>query len=153
STSANHAPAARFLSFSRSASPGASSSRKNNSTATPAKNTPSASRRFRTAIATSLRPDSPHHNHTVARAARPGQNHPTRPAPHPRSAMPPTKYRVAVIGRTGKGNYGHGLDTVWLKSDRAELVAVADEDEAGRAAAAKRLKVPAAYADYREMLA
>ena len=23
------------------------------------------------------------------------------------------KYRVAVIGRTGKGNYGHGLDTVW----------------------------------------
>jgi predicted dehydrogenase len=65
----------------------------------------------------------------------------------------PAKYRVAVIGRTGKGNYGHALDAVWLKSDRAELVAVADENEAGRAAAAKRLKAPAAYADYREMLA
>ena len=65
----------------------------------------------------------------------------------------PKKYRVAVIGRTGKGNYGHALDTVWLKTDRAELVAVADENEAGRAAAAKRLKAPAAYADYREMLA
>ena len=31
----------------------------------------------------------------------------------------PNKYRVAVIGRTGKGNYGHGLGTVWLKCDRA----------------------------------
>src|SRR5438094_165110 len=65
----------------------------------------------------------------------------------------PAKYRVAVIGRTGKGNYGHGLDTVWLKSDRAEIVAVADENEAGRAAAAKRLKAKEAYADYRVMLA
>jgi predicted dehydrogenase len=63
------------------------------------------------------------------------------------------KYRVAVIGRTGKGNYGHGLDTVWLNNDRAEVVAVADEDDKGRAAAAQRLKAPQAYADYREMLA
>jgi predicted dehydrogenase len=62
------------------------------------------------------------------------------------------KYRVAVIGRTGKGNYGHGLDTVWLKCDRAEIVAVADENETGRAAAAKRLGVKNAYADYRQML-
>jgi predicted dehydrogenase len=64
-----------------------------------------------------------------------------------------TKYRVAVIGRTGKGNYGHGLDTVWLNHPRAEIVAVADEDGAGRAAAAKRLGAKAAYADYRTMLA
>lgn len=62
------------------------------------------------------------------------------------------KYRVAVIGRTGKGNYGHGLDTVWLNNDRAEIVAVADEDETGRTSAAARLKAPKAYADYREML-
>lgn len=67
--------------------------------------------------------------------------------------MPAQKYRVAVIGRTGKGNYGHSLDTVWLKCDRAEVVAVADENDAGRAAAAKRLGGVAAYADYREMLA
>lgn len=67
--------------------------------------------------------------------------------------MPAAKHRVAVIGRTGKGNYGHGLDTVWLRCDRAEVVAVADENEAGRAAAAKRLGAKAAYADYREMLA
>ena len=63
------------------------------------------------------------------------------------------KYRVAVIGRTGKGNYGHGLDTVWVNNSRAEIVAVADEDEKGREKAAKiTLKAPAAYADYREML-
>ncbi len=62
------------------------------------------------------------------------------------------KYRVAVIGRTGKGAYGHALDTVWLKCDRAEIVAVADENEAGRAAAAKRLGAKNAYADFRQML-
>lgn len=63
------------------------------------------------------------------------------------------KHRVAVIGSTGKGNYGHGLDTVWLLSDRAEIVAVADDNDAGREAAVKRLKAPRGYADYREMLA
>lgn len=61
-------------------------------------------------------------------------------------------WRVAVIGRTGKGGYGHGLDVVWQAFDNVELVAVADENEAGRAAAAKKLKARAAYADYRQML-
>ncbi|MCE9532741.1 MAG: Gfo/Idh/MocA family oxidoreductase [Planctomycetes bacterium] len=61
-------------------------------------------------------------------------------------------YRVAVIGRTGKGNYGHGLDTVWLGMDNVEIVAVADENEVGRAAATKRLKAKTSYADYKEML-
>ena len=62
------------------------------------------------------------------------------------------KYRVAVIGRTGRGNYGHGLDVVWNDIEQAEVVAVADEDTRGRADAAKRLKVERSYADYREML-
>ena len=62
------------------------------------------------------------------------------------------KYRVAVIGRTGKGAYGHSLDTVWLKCDKADIVAVADENEAGRAAAAKRLGAKNAYADFKQML-
>src|SRR5207237_151671 len=61
-------------------------------------------------------------------------------------------YRVAVIGRTGKGNYGHGLDVVWKALDNVEIVAVADEDEKGRAAAAARLGAKNAYADYRDML-
>ena len=61
-------------------------------------------------------------------------------------------YRVAVIGHTGKGNYGHGVDTVWLKIPQCEIVAVADADEKGLAAAAARLKAPKTFADYREML-
>src|SRR5438094_10533057 len=64
----------------------------------------------------------------------------------------PKTYRIAVIGRTGKGNYGHGLDVVWKAIDNVEIVAVADENEKGRAAAATRLGVKNAYADYREML-
>ena len=62
------------------------------------------------------------------------------------------EYKVAVIGRTGRGNYGHGLDVVWKDIDRARIVAVADEDPKGRASAAKRLNAPKAYADYRGML-
>src|SRR5438477_13195177 len=66
------------------------------------------------------------------------------------TAMP--NYRVAVIGRTGRGNYGHGLDVVWREIANAQIVAVADANEAGRAAAQKRLGAKNAYADYRQML-
>jgi predicted dehydrogenase len=61
-------------------------------------------------------------------------------------------HRVAVIGRTGRGNYGHDVDMVWLDVPGMQIVAVADESDEGRAAAAERLRAPAAYADYREML-
>jgi predicted dehydrogenase len=64
----------------------------------------------------------------------------------------PGTYRVAVIGRTNKGHYGHGIDTVWLELPQTQVVAVCDDDANGRAAAAKRLKVDQAFADYREML-
>src|SRR5690606_32760507 len=69
-----------------------------------------------------------------------------------KGVTPMKKYRVAVIGRTGRGDYGHDLDTVWLDMPEAEIVAVADESETGRAKAKERLKASAAYADYREML-
>ncbi len=62
------------------------------------------------------------------------------------------KYRVAIIGRTGQGNYGHGLDVVWNDVPQAQVVAVADPDPKGRAAAAQRVKAPKTYADYRQML-
>ena len=65
--------------------------------------------------------------------------------------MRPT-YRVAVIGRTGRGNYGHATDTAWLSVPNTRVVAVADDDKAGLAAAAKRLKVDRTYSDYRKML-
>jgi predicted dehydrogenase len=61
-------------------------------------------------------------------------------------------YRVGIIGRTGKGNYGHGLDTVWKDVPNVEVVAVADDNDAGRAAALKRTGAKKAYADYRKML-
>jgi predicted dehydrogenase len=61
-------------------------------------------------------------------------------------------YRAAVIGRTGRGDYGHGLDVALLDQPRLTVVAVADENPAGRAAAAKRLGVERAYDDYRAML-
>jgi predicted dehydrogenase len=63
-----------------------------------------------------------------------------------------TPYRTAVIGRTGRGDYGHGLDVAVLNQPKLEVVAVADEDAQGRAGAAKRLGVERAYADYRTML-
>jgi predicted dehydrogenase len=63
-------------------------------------------------------------------------------------------YRIAVIGRTGRGDYGHGLDSVWRDVSNTKVVAVADDDRSGLAAAAKRLGLDdkAAYADYRRML-
>jgi predicted dehydrogenase len=68
------------------------------------------------------------------------------------SASPPEKYRAAVIGHTGQGNYGHGIDLVWNSLEQMSVVAVADADAAGRAAAVKRLGAGRGYADYREML-
>ena len=61
-------------------------------------------------------------------------------------------YRVGVIGRTGKGDYGHGLDTAWLDEPKTTIVAIADEDKVGLAAAARRCGVEKTYLDYRQML-
>ncbi len=60
---------------------------------------------------------------------------------------------VGVIGHTGQGNYGHGEDVVWLKIPQTKIVAVADADAKGLAAAAKKLGGVRAFADYRAMLA
>ncbi|HID23805.1 MAG TPA: Gfo/Idh/MocA family oxidoreductase, partial [Planctomycetaceae bacterium] len=61
-------------------------------------------------------------------------------------------YRVAVIGRTGRGNYGHHLDRAWLSVPQTKIVAVADDNPDGLAAAARRLKVDTTFSDYRKML-
>lgn len=63
------------------------------------------------------------------------------------------QYKACVIGHTGRGNYGHGLDLAFQKIPNVSVVAVADADEKGRAAAAKRLGVSKTYADFAEMLA
>jgi len=62
------------------------------------------------------------------------------------------KYRAAVIGHTGRGNYGHGLDVVWRAFEEIEVVAVADPDEAGLSKAVARSGAKRGYRDFREML-
>ena len=67
--------------------------------------------------------------------------------------MVPTKiYRVAVIGRTGRGNYGHGIDVAWKTHPRAQVVGVADDNAAGLRAAGERLGAKTLFADYKQML-
>lgn len=62
------------------------------------------------------------------------------------------KIRAAVIGSTGRGDYGHGLDVVWREVPGVEVVAVADDNPKGLGEAAARLGVKQTFADYREML-
>lgn len=63
------------------------------------------------------------------------------------------RYRAAVIGSTGKGDFGHGLDSVFKDLDGVDFVALADDNPAGLEAAGKKLGVKNLYADYRAMLA
>jgi predicted dehydrogenase len=63
------------------------------------------------------------------------------------------KYRVGIIGATGRGDYGHAVDAAFRKVESVEIVAVADTNETGREAAQKRTGAKNAYADYRDMLA
>lgn len=60
--------------------------------------------------------------------------------------------RAAVIGHTGRGNYGHGLDVVWQKIPGVEIAGVADANEAGLKKTLARLKIENGFHDYREML-
>ena len=60
--------------------------------------------------------------------------------------------RVGIIGSTGRGNYGHGLDVAWKNIPEASIVAVADDNDKGRASALKRLNCKKGYEDYRKML-
>lgn len=66
--------------------------------------------------------------------------------------------RVAVIGRTGRGDWGHAIDQLWTAVDGTTLVAVADESAEGLAKAVERLGLDGgapgtASRDWRAMLA
>ena len=61
-------------------------------------------------------------------------------------------YRAGVIGRTGRGDYGHRLDTAYRGISDVDFVAVADSDPEGLKAAGKRTGAERLYSDYREML-
>ncbi|MBL9178325.1 MAG: Gfo/Idh/MocA family oxidoreductase [Verrucomicrobiaceae bacterium] len=69
------------------------------------------------------------------------------------AAGPGKRLRVAVIGHTGRGGYGHGLDTMWAAIPATEIVAVADADAHGRAAGLKKTGAGKGFADYKAMLA
>ncbi|MEZ6060638.1 MAG: Gfo/Idh/MocA family oxidoreductase [Planctomycetaceae bacterium] len=62
-------------------------------------------------------------------------------------------YRVGIIGSTGRGDYGHGVDVAFTKLENVHVAAVADPDDKGRADAQKRTAAPQAYSDFRKMLA
>ena len=61
-------------------------------------------------------------------------------------------FRVGVIGHTGRGNFGHGLDSVWKLHPRTTIAGIADAEPNGLKRAQAKLKEGKAYADYREML-
>src|SRR6266542_2509170 len=65
---------------------------------------------------------------------------------------PARTYRACVIGNTGRGGYGHGLDVCFQKVPGVKVVAVADPDAGGRAQTLKKTGALDGYADWREML-
>ena len=60
--------------------------------------------------------------------------------------------RVAVVGHTNRGNFGHAMDTAFSRVPGTRIIAVADQDESGRNAALVRTGAGKAYADYALML-
>jgi predicted dehydrogenase len=68
-------------------------------------------------------------------------------------AAEPTAYKAAVIGHTGAGDYGHGLDLIFNDLPNVRLVALADKNNSGRDKAKTKIGAERTYAEYREMLA
>ena len=62
------------------------------------------------------------------------------------------KYKAAIIGHTGQGDYGHGLDLVYKDMSDVVVVAVADPDPSGLEAAVIRCQAERAYSNFNEML-
>jgi predicted dehydrogenase len=66
--------------------------------------------------------------------------------------------RVAAIGRTGRGDWGHAIDQLWADLPGVDLVAIADDSDEGLAKALERNGLAAAqgnvaFRDWRKMLA
>src|SRR4030095_7267109 len=60
--------------------------------------------------------------------------------------------RAVIIGHTGRGDYGHGLDAIFEGQPGIQVVGLAEPDLEGRARAAGRIHASRVYADYHEML-
>src|SRR6266513_675481 len=68
------------------------------------------------------------------------------------AAEPAAKFKAVVIGHTGRGDYGHGLEGIFSNRSNIEIVALADPDPDGRAKTAATIHARRSYADYPEML-
>lgn len=73
-------------------------------------------------------------------------------APHVSAAATQRRFRVGIIGATGRGDYGHAVDVPFTKVPNVDLIAVADADSTGLEKAKSRLKLDRGYRDYHEML-
>ncbi|MBI4664164.1 MAG: Gfo/Idh/MocA family oxidoreductase [Verrucomicrobia bacterium] len=62
------------------------------------------------------------------------------------------QYKAAIIGRTGRGDYGHGFDVIFRGLENVSVEAIADEHPDGLKKAAERSGAKRQYRDYREML-
>ncbi len=60
--------------------------------------------------------------------------------------------KACIVGHTGRGGYGHGLDLAFQKIPGVAVAGVADPDEKGRDGAMRRAGAAKGYADWREML-
>ena len=59
--------------------------------------------------------------------------------------------KAAVLGHTGAGNFGHGLDVVFNRLDGVRLVAISDEDDVGLEKAHTKTGAVNGYESYREL--
>jgi predicted dehydrogenase len=62
-------------------------------------------------------------------------------------------YTAAVIGHTGRGDYGHSVDQIFTDRADVQLLALADPLAEGRGKAMQRSKALRQYDDYHQMLA
>ncbi len=60
--------------------------------------------------------------------------------------------RAAVIGATGRGDYGHGMERLFAHRAEVKLVAIADPNPSGLAKALASAGAKKGYSDYRELL-
>jgi predicted dehydrogenase len=70
------------------------------------------------------------------------------------AAVEARRYRVGIIGHTGRGGFGHGLDSLWAHVGRTEVVGWADGGAKPEAVAAASVKYPGAkcFSEYGRML-
>ena len=73
-------------------------------------------------------------------------------ATHGLRAADAPKLKAAIIGHTGAGDYGHGIERIFAGLPNLSVVAVADPNDAGRAKAKAACDAARDYTDYHTML-